>query len=167
MNKFEAILQVYADWAHELLHTEIETQFGASFGCYPEPDLSDSLIEIGMTMAAEHTADLPNWFRDEYGVDITEVDITTLCFLHEVGHLATAAFLTAEERDTQAAGRNNPNITFDEYRHLPGEYAADYWAAEYLKNTMSYLYWQRKLRAAYAAVTEADLISYAKGELND
>lgn len=170
MTKFNNILKLYSDWAWEIFNHPVELQWGATFGCYPEPDPEDSLIEIGMTMAEDHVADLPAFFSKHFvqHYNMSDVHICVLNFLHECGHIKTAASLTPEQRAEQAAGRSNPNITFDEYRLLPGEYKADHWANHYLNaQPVAWKYYQSRLQEAYAAVTEADLTVYAKGELND
>lgn len=164
MEKFDRILEIYAEWAHDIFGHEVEMQWGSTFGCYPELDPEAACIEIGMTMAEDHMADLPAFFAKHFPqyYNFADIAIYTLCFLHECGHVATRRHLTPEQTSLQAAGRSNTNIIFDEYRLLPGEFLADQWANDYLNaNLVTVLSFQRDLANAYTAVTLADLEQFA------
>lgn len=160
MKKMENILKIYGDWALEIFGEEVEMKWCTDFGCYPQ--IREAwLIEIGMLATESDEDDLPNFFQTNFicNWNFEEIDYFTLCFLHECGHLYTWDFLTEDEQDNREIGY----ISWEDYRNLPSEYAADDWANDYLNNSRErWEYWQEKLEIAYSEVTEKDLEYFAQ-----
>lgn len=159
MNNLERVLNVYRRWAQDIFGEEVEVRWCTDFGCYPQ-DRDNWLIEIGMLAKESDFADLPDFFHKNFTCKwkFDEIQFYTLCFLHECGHLYTWDLLPKELRNREKSG-----LTWEDYRNLPTEFAADEWANEYLNNNRyDWFYWQTQLEQAYGAVTQKDLEEFVK-----
>jgi len=165
MEKFDNILSIYEEWGKYILEEffeseqEIEVVWGSDFNVYPSDDIDMSLVEIGMLITEESEKSLPQFFLDNFDVryDMQDIEIFTICFLHEMGHLCTMDRLE-DGRYVVELTPGRDDATVDEYRMLPEEFRADKWANEYINDNLSLVsFYQDWLNEAYSQVTKEDL----------
>lgn len=134
---YTPILQVLYDflskngWAH--IGLQVDSDF---YYYYEEEKTGFSLI------VAERSARLFPQFAYDNGLEY-EVPIFILAFLHELGHYVTLGDFTEEELEQFENEKENLGDTdedFLKYFAIPDEFAATFWAIEYINDHPDIIY---------------------------
>ena len=127
MNQAKSILK-FVKTKEDL--TGLKIAIGNSYGYYPEYK--------GITISNKEITSIDfmmNYLKDTFDLILTETQIDLFCLLHEVGHFINGWICTPEEYNL----RINEAEDLYEYRHIPDEYEADKFAANFIKKYYSKL----------------------------
>lgn len=117
--------------------TNILNDFLKKFDCTAALDSDfayysdDEMITYALVISDKHTKTFMDFAKTLFPT--IEADPFIWSFLHELGHHETEDDFENEEWEEYMERLEYP-ITDDEYYHLPIEYAATYWAGEYMIN---------------------------------
>lgn len=151
----DKILAIYKCWAESIVGDTVELDWSKEFECIPDDD--PYRVWIGIIIPTHSLTELPLFFRSSFScrIAIERLQIYTLCFLHEIGHIMTDWEFSDSEKEVP------DDISTWDYHFLPHEFAASDWAMNYInENGRSVLHWQRRLELAYAAVSNEEVGEY-------
>jgi len=159
MERLQTILDIYSNWAEDILGQQIPIEWHNSFGAWVFEYEEGWKVWIGMIAHEDDILELPLYFANRFETpSLIEIPFHIIAFLHEIGHLKT---WDEDYQNEEEKAIIRKNLDWVGYRLLLNEEAADLWAADYMLNHSTKMRkYIKLLEQAYRKVTFEDLQEY-------